>query len=446
MLSLGAWLTHQTVDVAAWLPLSAGAAVTLVLVLVAAVLWVTEALPLFVTSLLILFLELAWLRPVLSASGEDVSSDLFLAPFFSNVVLLFLGGFVLSAAFQRYRLDERIARAVLKRSGGRPRAVLGAVIAVTAFLSMWMSNTATAAMMLGLSTPLLQALDPTDPFRRALPLGVAFGANFGGLGTPIGTPPNAIAVDTMAQHGGSPPFALWMLMAAPILIVFLGLTWVVLMWMYPPRTERLSMADQTPIEDTRGGRMVLAVAGVTIILWLTSGLHPLASGTVALVPVIVCFGARLLDSADIRRLPWDVLLLAGGGLSLGAAVQVSGLSDAIVTIIPADIDARLLLVAVAVVAGLMTTFMSNTATANLLVPVAVGLTGAPTKPLLMVIAYACSCTMILPVSTPPNAIAFGSGAITTRDLVKPAVMLSVSALVVSATLGPLWWTLFGGGD
>ena len=199
--------------VTTWTGLEPGPAVTLVLVVMAAVLWVTEAVPLFVTSLLILLLELGWLKPVLNEHGIEVPSSLFMAPFFSNVVLLFLGGFVLSAGFQKYRLDEQIARWVLDRSGGKPSRVLASVIAVTAVLSMWMSNTATAAMMLGLSMPMLSRVPSDDPFRRALPLGVAFAANFGGLGTPIGTPPNAIAVQAMDAQGIAPAFATWIVMA-----------------------------------------------------------------------------------------------------------------------------------------------------------------------------------------------------------------------------------------
>ena len=425
-----------------WTGLDPGPAVTLVLVIMAAVLWVTEAIPLFVTSFLILLLELGWLKPVLRGGGVDVPSSIFLAPFFSNVVLLFLGGFVLSAGFQKYRIDEQIARWVLDRSGGKPSRVLASVIGVTAVLSMWMSNTATAAMMLGLSMPMLARVPIDDPFRRALPLGVAFGANFGGIGTPIGTPPNAIAVQAMDEQGVAPAFATWIVMALPMLVVFLALVWALLLRMYPPAVEEVSMAESEPIEHSTSGRVVLGVTLLTILLWLASGVHPLETGTIALIPVIVFFGARLLETGEFRRLPWDVLILAGGGLSLGAAVEVSGLSEVIVSLLPAALGTWALAAALALVAGVMTTFMSNTATANLLVPVVVGISDVPTAPLLMVIAYACSCTMILPVSTPPNAIAFGSGYITTRDLIRPAVLLSMLALIVSCTLGPLWWSLF----
>ena len=153
------------------------------------------------------------------------------------------------------------------------------------------------------------------------------------------------------------------------------------------------MDSSEPVEDSLSGRIVVAVALLTIALWLTSGLHALETRTVALIPVVAFFGARLLGTEDFKGLPWDVLMLAGGGLSLSAAVEVSVLSDVIVSRIPEGMSAWSLAAALAVCAAAMTTFMSNTATANLLIPVVIGIDGAPTAPLLMVVAYACSCTM-----------------------------------------------------
>ncbi len=450
--ALGATLTLAIVAVGPtellqrWTGLDGPEAITLALVALAATLWVTEAIPLFVTSFLLLFLELGWLRPTMLGLGSTVESSRFLAPFFSNVVLLFLGGFVLSAAFRKYFIDQQLARWVLDRTAGEPSKVLGAVIAVAAVLSMWMSNTATAAMMLGLTIPLLSQIPEGDPFRQALPLGIAFGANFGGLGTPIGTPPNAIAMEAMQEAGDAPGFAMWMAMSLPFLLVFLLASWLLLRRLYPTKVERVAMADTPPVESSTRSRLVVGVSFLTALLWLTSGLHPLETGTVALIPVIVFFGGGILEREDFLRLPWDVLMLAGGGLSLGAAVEISGLGDVIVSTIPIEtLGFWGIAGALALVAGVMTTFMSNTATANLLVPIVVGMPSVSTGPLLMVVAYACSCTMVLPVSTPPNAMVFSSGYITTRDLVRPAILLSFVALAASCTLGPLWWSLFGVG-
>ncbi len=429
-------------SVSRWTGLSHPASISLLLVVIAAALWVTEAIPLFATSFLLLFLEIAWLEPAMKKAGIEVSSEAFLSPFFSNVILLFLGGFALSTSFRRYHLDNWMARIVLRRAGTQPKTVLLAVLLTTGFLSMWMSNTATAAMMLGLTLPLLEQTAKDDPYRRALPLAVALGANFGGLGTPIGTPPNAIVIESLARADISIGFSTWMIMAAPFLLVFLFLSYIALTRMYPAQIEALRL-DPDGEEMTLTGKngVILATTVITGLLWLTSGLHPLKTGTVALLPVIVFFGGRLLSREDFQNLPWDVLMLAGGGLSLGAAVESSGLGKAIVSALPTEsLSALTILGALIFIAGIMTTFMSNTATANLLVPVAFGLGGSEPSVPLIAVAYACSCTMILPVSTPPNAMVFSFGQITTRDLVRPALLVSGVALATTASLGPLWWS------
>lgn len=425
-----------------WTGLSHPASIALLLVVVAATLWITEAIPLFTTSFLLLFLEIAWLQPSMESAGFDVTSGTFLSPFFSNVILLFLGGFALSTAFRRFHLDNWMARLVLRRAGTKPKAVLLAVLLTTAFLSMWMSNTATAAMMLGLTLPLLEQTRETDPYRRGLPLAVALGANFGGLGTPIGTPPNAIVIESLARANVQIGFATWMVMAAPFLLLFLSLSYVVLTRMFPPEIGVLEFEGSGEKMTLTGKNGIIVVTTViTGLLWLTSGIHPLKTGTVALLPVIVFFGGRLLSREDFQNLPWDVLMLAGGGLSLGAAVETSGLGEAIVVALPTEHLTSLALIgALIFVAGAMTTFMSNTATANLLVPVAFGLSSVDSSVLLVSVAYACSCTMILPVSTPPNAMVFSSGQIRTSDLVRPALIVSGVALLATGLVGPIWWS------
>lgn len=426
-----------------WTGLSQSASVVLLLVIFAAGLWITEAIPLYVTSLAIVFLEVAWLLPIMERESLSATSATFLAPFFSNVILLFLGGFALSTAFRRYYLDRAIAEIVLARTKGEPRAVLLAVILVTGFLSMWMSNTAAAAMMLGLTLPLGEKSAQDDPLRKALPLAVAVGANLGGLGTPIGTPPNAIVMDAIARTEVEVTFLDWMLMAGPLLLSFLLFAWWLLLRMHPPRRGRIVIESDSTLALTPRSWIVAGTTVVTGVLWLTSGLHSLPTGVVALVPVILFFGSRVLDRKDFQNLPWDVLILAGGGLSLGAAVEVSGLGEALVARLPISswgvLEATL---AVGVVAGTMTTFMSNTAAANLLVPLVAGLSVASTTPLLMVLAYACSCTMILPVSTPPNTMVFSSGQITPRDLVRFGLVISFVALLATAVIGPHYWNLF----
>ena len=425
------------------LGIGAGAGVTFALLLVAAILWISELVPLFVTSVLILFLNVVWVAPVLQSEGVTVSASAFMAPFFSDVILLFLGGFVLSAAFQRYGLDERIAQWVLRRTGRRPTMVLAGVMLTTAFLSMWMSNTATTAMMLGLAGPILAGTRADDPFRKAIALGIPFAANLGGLGTPIGTPPNAIAVQFMNESGTAPSFATWIAMAAPMLVVLLGLAWILLLRLYPARTDDVALPDRGGFESTRDSWLVVAIALVTIGGWLTSSIHGFSTGTVALVPVMAFFGLRILEPQDFRQLPWDVLILAGGGLSLGVAVATSGLAEWAAGLVPVRQAPELAIaLAFGLIASLMSTFMSNTATANLLIPVAMGLPEDLERSILCVVAFSCSVSMALPVTTPPNAMAFSSGNILVKDMVGPGSILTVVGIGL-AVLSVLWWRVLG---
>ncbi len=414
------------------LGLSEAAGLALSVLGVAGLLWTTEALPLFVTSFLVLFLNLTLLSPAL----PEVDGEQFIAPFFSNVVLLFLGGFVLSAGLQKHGLGRRIAIWVLDRTGPRPKRVLAGFMGTTAVLSMWMSNTATTAMMLGLAAPILDDLDEDEPFRTALLLGVAFAANLGGLGTPIGTPANAIAMQYLDRAALRVSFLGWLGMALPMLSVLLVFAWWLLARSFPPKAkdlalgiERRKLSGQAPL--------VGATALVTILGWLTGDLHGLSSGTVALIPVLVLFGSQALATSDFRGLPWDVLMLAGGGLSLGVAVSSSGLADDIVGLVPTEAAGFVVTASFSVLACGVSTVMSNTATANLLVPVALGLPADMVKAVLIGVAMACSVSMTLPVTTPPNAMAFASGRIEVRDMIRYGSVLSilgVGAILLSAVV------------
>lgn len=432
----GAWSSMLSVDSTAGVALS--------ILLVAAIFWIAEPVPLFVTGFLILLLNIVWMTPVLVADGSDIASSAFMSPFFSDVILLFLGGFVLSAAFQKYGIDERIADAVLHRTGDRPAMVLGGVMVTTAVLSMWMSNTATTAMMLGLSGPLLSSVDRLDPFRKSLLLGIPFAANLGGLGTPIGTPPNAIAMQWLRQDGTPIAFGTWIVMAAPMLMALLLAAWFLLLRVHRTELRRITATEtsETLDESGPGTRLVIGVTVVTILGWLTNAIHGLSTGTVALLPVLVFFGARILSSDDFRQLPWDVLFLAGGGLSLGVSVSESGLAEYGVSLVPIEAAPLVIAGGFAVVASLLSTFMSNTATANLLIPVAAGLPAELQRPVLCVVAFSCSVSMALPVTTPPNAIAFGSGSLQVKDMASLGSIMTVLG-IVCALLSTVWWRMIG---
>jgi sodium-dependent dicarboxylate transporter 2/3/5 len=434
--------------------LSDAGRLTLALFGLSAVLWLTELVPLFVTSLFILAVSIIGLVPALRDGGIPVGDEVFLNAFFSNVTLLFMGGLLLAQAASRHRLDLWFAARLLALAGGRPHRVLLAIMAASAFLSMWMSNTATTAMMLILVVALVRQLPPeAGQFRKALFLGVPFSCNLGGLGTPIGTPPNAIAVSLLEARGETIGFLAWMASSLPLLIILIWILWRLLLRAFPPPDFSFSAdatasgrADATfPATFPAGWRprATLAVFGLSVLLWLTGGVTGLSSGEVALLAAVVLLGSGLLEPKDFRGISWDVLFLVGGGLALGLAVELSGLA----AWLGAGLDLgglhEAVLIAVFVaVAAVLTTFMSNTATANMLMPIALATPlgdGVSPTSIVVAIAMATSTSMLLPVSTPPNAIAYYSGEIDIKDMLgRGAAISAIAALLTWGAALTLW--------
>lgn len=447
VLAIAAFVVANEGWVGSRLGLARPAEITLGLVVIAAVLWISEAVPLFVTSLLVLALELAWLAPALRAAEQMPQETVFLNAFFSDVTLLFLGGFVLSAALERTALDRAMAHVILQRAGTSPTRVLLAMMLTTALLSMWMSNTAACALMLGLASSMLAKVPPGDGFRKALLLGIGFSANLGGIATPIGSPPNAILLSYLELDGIAPSFGVWVLLAAPLLVGLLALLLVLLVRRFPTQMTAITLDREAAPPFGRAQLLVVVVLALTIAGWLFGAAVSLTTGTVALLPVVVLFGAGVLRTEDLRALPWDVLLLIGGGLALGAAIQQSGLAAWMSARIPAAGRSEIeLLAIVAVIAVVLSSLMSNTAAANLLGPMLLGLGGVDRAPLLIVTAFACSLAMPLPVSTPPNAMVFGfshgpdgTGTLTSRDMVVPGTIIGAIGLVALLTVAYVWF-------
>lgn len=410
--------------------LSESESVSLSILLITATLWVSEAIPLFVASLGVLLLSLVWLLPTLNIDGIVATKQDFYLSFFSDITMLFMGGFVLSLLLNKYRLARRMADQIITKTGNNPAKLLLSIIMISAFLSMWMSNTATAAMMLAIVGPLIYQLPDGAPFAKALALAIPFACNLGGLGTPIGTPPNAIALQYLQGHGMPVSFIEWMMVCVPIMLILLYFLWQLLLKAYSAEGVEFKM-EITKKKKINGAQYIVIVVFVlTVLGWMTTGLTGLTTGLVGLMVVVVSFSTGLLAVRDFRNLSWDILFMIGGGLCLGVGLKMSGLTEHIAGSIGFGDSFWMLFGIMILLAALMTTFMSNTATANLLIPVAVSM-GQNEILVVIAIAIMCSSAMALPVSTPPNAIAFGSGLLKAKDMIRNGLALTIVALVIT---------------
>ncbi len=419
--------------------------------------WVSEALPIPVTALLPV-----GLLPLMGAVDINAAA----APYANPLIFLFLGGFIIALALQRWNLHRRIALLILSAAGQRLEQLVAGFMAATAGLSMWVSNTATAALMLPIGISVLVLLEEQGVteseglnFALALLLGIAFAANIGGMATLIGTPPNALLAGFLAEHHGLHiGFAQWMAVGLPVsLTLLLVCWWVLCRWAFPLPRRRIEGIDalirqqrETLGPITGPEQRVAVVFALVALAWLTRPLlDRLIPGLSLTDPGIAILGAlalflipagggrdeNLLHWDATRQLPWGVLVLVGGGLSLGAAIGTSGLSDAVALALGglAAWPVWVVVVAVALTAMLLSHVTSNTATAATLLPLAAALAVSLREdPLLLTVpvALAASCAFMLPVATPPNAIVFGSGRITVPDMVRAGWRLSAVALLV----------------
>lgn len=418
--------------------------VTAGILLIAAVLWISEWVPLFVVSFLILLLEIIWLFPELQALKLAASANIFFGSFFSNIILLFLGGFILSSLMQKYGLDLKFAQAILQRTHGDANLTLLGIIVACAFLSMWISNTATTAMMLTIVFPLLKHIPKEHSFRIALVLSIPFACNIGGIGTPIGTPPNAIALSYLSKMDIHLSFGKWMLLTMPFMLFFLVFLWQLLIRLYPAKGLVLSIEERET--GAFGTKHVLAISifVLTALGWFFGGYMGLKTGTVALFPLIASFWLGLLDTSDFRKLPWDILYIISGGLALGVALNSSGLGAVLVNSLPAD--PVIILILGVITAAAMSTVMSNTATAGLVIPLVSSLSvGAELlTSLVIALAITCSMAMALPVTTPPNAIAFSSRAINSKDMMLSGGIITIVGVVAVMLFGKTYWGMIMG--
>ncbi|WP_372626214.1 DASS family sodium-coupled anion symporter [Arsukibacterium sp.] len=415
-----------------------------------AIWWISESVPIPATSLLpIIVVPLLNLDSVANVT----------APYADPLIFLFLGGFMLSIAMERWNLHKRVALLTMLMVGSKPSQQIAGMMLVTAFLSMWMSNTATAVMMLPIALSIIgMQTNISDKFAKAMLLSVAYAASIGGVATLIGTPPNALLAGYLRnQYQLEVGFAQWMILGVPVAVVLLLAAWYWLTQIhFRFGRDEVQISRQIYLEKLvalgkmqRAEKIVLAVFLLAASLWIfkkwfisITGLPLndtltaiLCASLLFIIPVSFKTGQRVLTWEDCNKLPWGILILFGGGLTLASQIQQSGLADFIASQVGGlgAINLLLLIILVTTIIIFLTEVTSNTATAAaflpLLGPVAISLN---TSASLLVIpaALAASCAFMMPVATPPNAIVFGSGKLKIADMVKAGLVLNLLAIAV----------------
>ncbi|MGH8250195.1 MAG: SLC13 family permease [Steroidobacteraceae bacterium] len=427
--------------------------------------WASEALPFAVTALV----PLAVLPPLGAASAADLAGG-----YGNTTLFLILGGFLLGLAMERSNLHRRIAYAIVARAGGHPLGLVLGMMCATGFVSLWVQNTSTTLMMLPVAMSVAAIVAPdaatedrnAKNFAAAIVLCVAYAATIGGLGTPVGTATNALVIGFMQQnYGETISFAQWLVFGVPTVLLLMPIAWLVLVKVaFPFKLGSQATARDRLIEARTAlgpmsiaERRVTAVFIVTAAAWIAGpllrelpGLAEFNDTTIALLAGLLLFalpdgtkqGGTLIIGADLRRIPWEVLLLFGGGLALAEAIQGSGLSDAMGEAL-AGIGAWPLIALIATMVTLLvfwTELNSNVATAATFMPILAAIASTSDYPVIQLVApaaIAASCGFMLPVGTPPNAIVFGTGRLTMQDMLRAGWRINLAAIVVVTLVSTL---------
>lgn len=435
--------------------LSEAGHVALSIFIIAAIFWMLEPVPIYATSMLVILLQVFFLSkqgvlfPEITADYSPNPYTDFIGTLANPIIILFLGGFVLADAAVKFDLDKNLTRILLKPFGSNPKFILLGLMVVTAILSAFMSNTATTAMMMTVILPIIARTDLDDPVRIGLALSIPFAANIGGIATPIGTPPNAVVIGALSTQGINIAFTEWMVLATPLVVIVLLAAWFILMWMFKPKPGMLKLDMSGTFQKNKSAILVYVVLGMTVVLWVTESLHGVGSSIIALIPIAILSLTGILDKEGIRKLPWEVLWLVAGGISLGISMESTGLAEWIITSINWSVFSAILLVVVfSGVAIIMSNFLSNTVSATLLIPLAVslatsGVAGEGFSLILisLVIGVSASLAMMLPISTPPNAIAMSTGTLKTKDMAKSGFVIGILGLMMVTLYALFYWPL-----
>ncbi len=420
----------------------------------AALMWMFEIIPNWTTSLLVIVVMLLsvsdkglgfFCKPEF---GTLVDYKSIMASFADPVVMLFLGGFVLAIIASKYGMDAAIAKVLLGIFGKKPKMVLLGFLIVIALFSMFMSNTATAAMMLAFLAPVLKSLPENETGKVGLALAIPVSANLGGIGTPIGTPPNAIALGALENAGYQISFVTWMTRMVPYVIIMIAIAWVLLQLFFPFKSERIELKIEVK-ERKKDWRTYVAwiTFFLTIFLWVTETWTKINSNVVALIPLAVYTATGVFDKSDIKEINWSVLWLVAGGFALGTGLNKTGLAATLINAIPfSTMNVVIVMIIAGLICYLLSNFISNSATAALLVPILVVVGTAMADPtaannaqflalggmnaMIPFIAVCASIAMLFPISTPPNAIASSTGLVQTKDMTKVGIIIGVIGFVL----------------
>ena len=426
------------------------------LTLLMAVWWATEAIPIPATSLLPILLI-----PVLGIGTLGSATS----PYANSVIFLFLGGFVIGLAMQRWQLHRRIALNILSVMGGQPRRQIAGIMIATGFLSMWVSNTATAIMMLPIGMSIADMLmtnskskEDSNRFMTAMLLAIAYASSIGGVGTLIGTPPNAFLAAFLSEtYGIEIGFGQWMLLGVPVAVLMMALTW----WWLTRKGFNLEAGESNAIIQkalaelgpmSRGEKGVALIFLLAALAWifrpiLADYIPGLNDTSIAIAAALLLFAIPvdirkrtfLIDWENTSQLPWGVLLLFGGGLSLSQVIGTSGLAKWIAENMDwvATLPGLFMVVVVVLVILSLTELTSNTATAATFLPLLGALAiaqGIAPEMLAIPAAIAASCAFMMPVATPPNAIVFGTGHMKIQSMIKAGLVLNIASVIVITSL------------
>lgn len=431
----------------------------------AALMWILEGVPAWVTSVLIIVVMLFTVSDSAISTlidpkyyaGVDVEKvtikgvdtiqmtglipykDI-IAAFADPVVMLFMGGFILALVASKSGVDVTLARYMLKPFGTNAKVVLLGFMLVTAVFSMFVSNTATAAMMLTFLAPVFRSLPENERGRVALALAIPIGCNIGGIATPIGTPPNGIALGALKDSGVDISFLDWVVMMTPLMLVILVIAWLLLTRMYKFNSKNIEFNIVGGAQKGWRTNAIYVIMVITIALWCGEKIFGINSYVVALFPVGAFTALGIVDSEDIKHIDWAVLWMVAGGFALGTGMKQSGLAKAMVDSIPFDtFPVLIVLVGAGLLCWTLSTFIRNSASSALLVPILItvgegmkdqlaGIGGVTT--LVVSVALCASFAMALPISTPPNAIAYSTGLVNTKQMAKVGLIMGFISMIL----------------